>query len=151
MARISSDEFTRDASVPISCSTGRDKADEVTPFRVAIDPQAIHDLKARLTSTRWPTAETVGDWSQGVPLAEARTLIDYWAHSYDMGRVEQRLNAYPQFRTEIDGLGIHFLHVRSRHAHALPIIFSHGWPGSVLEFLEPIDPLVDPTAHGGRA
>ena len=151
MTKITSGEFARDASVPISYSTGRDKADEVTPFRVAIDPQAIHDLKARLTATRWPTAETVGDWSQGVPLAEARTLIDYWAHGYDMGRVQRRLNAYPQFRTEIDGLGIHFLHVRSRHPEALPIIFSHGWPGSVLEFLELIDPLVDPTAHGGRA
>ncbi len=125
--------------------------EEVTPFRVAIDPQAIHDLKTRLTATRWPTAETVGDWSQGVPLAEAQTLIDYWAHTYDMGRVQRRLNAYPQFRTEIDGLGIHFLHVRSKHPDALPIIFSHGWPGSVLEFLELIDPLVDPTAHGGRA
>ena len=124
--------------------------ERVTPFQVAIDPLAIQDLKARLVATRWPTAETVGDWSQGVPLAKAKALIDYWAHTYDMGRVQRQLNAYPQFRTEIDGLGIHFLHVRSKHPDALPIIFTHGWPGSVFEFLELINPLVDPTAHGGR-
>jgi len=125
--------------------------ERVTPFEVAIDPRAIKDLRARLVATRWSTAETVGDWSQGVPLAKAKTLIDYWAHTYDMGRVQRRLNAYPQFRTEIDGLGIHFLHVRSKHPDALPIIFTHGWPGSVFEFLELNNPLVDPTAHGGRA
>ncbi len=127
-----------------------DSNERVTPFHVAIDPQAIQDLKARLAATRWPTAETVGDWSQGVPLAKAKSLIDYWAHTYDMGRVQRRLNAYPQFRTDIDGLGIYFLHVRSKHPDALPIIFTHGWPGSVFEFLELISPLVDPTAHGGR-
>ena len=150
MTRIST-ELAPDTSVPISYPNGQPKPDDVTPFRVGIDPQAIHDLTARLTATRWPTAETVGDWSQGVPLAEAQRLIDYWANTYDMGRVQRRLNAYPQFRTEIDGLGIHFLHVRSKHPDALPIIFSHGWPGSILEFLDLIDPLVDPTAHGGRA
>ena len=123
----------------------------VTPFQVAIEPRAIEDLRKRLLATRWPASETVDDWSQGVPLTKAKALVDHWAHAYDMGRVQRRLNAYPQFRTEIDGLGIHFLHVRSRNPDALPIIFSHGWPGSVFEFLDLIDPLVDPTAHGGRA
>ncbi len=125
--------------------------DAIKPFKVDIDARAIHDLKARLAATRWPTKESVDDWSQGVPLAKAKSLIDYWAHDYDMGRVQRRLNAYPQYRTEIDGLGIHFLHVPSKHPDALPILFTHGWPGSVFEFLELIDPLVDPTAHGGRA
>ncbi len=93
----------------------------------------------------------MGDWSQGVPLAKAKSLIDYWAHDYDMSRVQRQLNSYPQYRTQIDGLGIHFLHVPSKHPDALPILFTHGRSGSVFEFLELIDPLVDPTAHGGRA
>lgn len=123
----------------------------LSAFRVAIAPQAIEDLRRRLAMTRWPEQETVNDWSQGVPLARARALIDYWRDGYDMQRLERRLNAFPQFRTSIDGLGIHFLHVRSRHAHALPILLTHGWPGSVIEFLDVIGPLTDPEAHGGRA
>jgi len=123
----------------------------VSAFRLAVAPDAIEDLRRRLAMTRWPEKETVNDWSQGVPLARARVLIDYWRDSYDMQRLERRLNAFPQFRTSIDGLGIHFLHVRSKHANALPIILTHGWPGSVIEFLEVIGPLTDPEAHGGRA
>ena len=123
----------------------------VTPFTVAVPQADLDDLKRRLGMTRWPDRETVGDWSQGVPLARMRGLADYWRDGYDWRRAEARLNAFPQFRTEIDGLGIHFLHVRSKHANALPIVLTHGWPGSVFEFLKVIGPLVDPTAHGGRA
>jgi pimeloyl-ACP methyl ester carboxylesterase len=123
----------------------------VSPFRVAIASDAIEDLRRRLAMTRWPEQETVNDWLQGVRLTRARALIDYWRDSYDMRRLERRLNAFPQFRTSIDGLGIHFLHVRSKHANALPMILTHGWPGSVIEFLEVIGPLTDPEAHGGRA
>ena len=123
----------------------------VSAFRIAIAPEAIEDLRRRLAMTRWPEQETVADWSQGVPLARARALIDYWRDNYDMRRLERRLNRFPQFRTSIDGLGIHFLHVRSKHTNALPIILTHGWPGSVIEFLEVIGPLTDPEAHGGRA
>lgn len=123
----------------------------VSAFRVAIAPDAIADLRRRLAMTRWPERETVNDGSQGVQLARAQVLIEYWRDSYDMGRLERRLNSFPQFRTSVDGLGIHFLHVRSRHADALPIILTHGWPGSVIEFLDVIGPLTDPEAHGGRA
>lgn len=123
----------------------------VSAFSVAIASDAIKDLRRRLAMTRWPEQETVNDWSQGVPLARARALIDYWRDGYDMARLERRLNAFPQFRTSVDGLGIHFLHVRSKHTNALPIILTHGWPGSVIEFLEVIGPLTDPEAHGGRA
>jgi pimeloyl-ACP methyl ester carboxylesterase len=123
----------------------------VSAFRVAIASDAIEDLRRRLAMTRWPEQETVNDWSQGVPLARARALIDYWRDGYDMARLERRLNAFPQFRTSVDGLGIHFLHVRSKHTNALPIVLTHGWPGSVIEFLEVIGPLTDPEAHGGRA
>lgn len=123
----------------------------VSVFRVAIAPDAIEDLRRRLAMTRWPERETVNDGSQGVQLARARVLIEYWRNSYDMGRLERRLNAFSQFRTSIDGLGIHFLHVRSKHANALPIILTHGWPGSVIEFLDVIGLLTDPEAHGGRA
>ncbi|MBV6823129.1 epoxide hydrolase family protein [Pseudomonas sp. PD9R] len=121
----------------------------ITPFRVKLDPSVIVDLRQRLTTVRWPDAGTTADWSQGVPLAKAKALTDYWRRQYDMTRLEKRLNAFPQFRTSIDGLGIHFIHVKSRHANALPMILTHGWPGSVVEFLDTIDPLVNPTAHGG--
>ena len=142
------------AQRPIVSSIGVDLPpanEDVSAFRVAIASDAIEDLGRRLAMTRWPEQETVNDWSQGVPLARARVLIDYWRDSYDMGRLERRLNAFPQFRTSIDGLGIHFIHVRSKHANALPMILTHGWPGSVIEFLEVIGPLTDPEAHGGRA
>ena len=123
--------------------------DAVAEFKLSIPAGAIDDLKTRLAMTRWPDKETVGDWSQGVPLEKMKALADYWRSTYDMHRLEQRLNAFPQFRTQIDGLGIHFLHLRSKHPNALPIIITHGWPGSVVEFLKIIGPLTDPTAHGG--
>jgi pimeloyl-ACP methyl ester carboxylesterase len=123
----------------------------ITPFSYHAPKSALDDLKQRLTHTRWPDRETVTDWSQGVPLSKLRALVEYWRTSYDWRRFEAGLNSLAQFRTEIDGLNIHFLHVRSRHANALPIIITHGWPGSVIEFFKVIDPLTNPTAHGGRA
>jgi pimeloyl-ACP methyl ester carboxylesterase len=126
-------------------------AGDVTEFRVAVPEGELDDLRARLRSTRWPERETVADWSQGVPLAYLQELCAYWADGYDWRAVERRLNALPQFRSEIDGLGIHFLHVRSPHADALPVVLTHGWPGSIVEFLKVIGPLSDPTAHGGDA
>src|SRR5229473_6586066 len=104
--------------------------DAVSEFKLSIPASALDGLKSRLAMTRWPNKETVGDWSQGVPLEKMKALADYWRTTYDMGRLEQRLNAVPQFRTQIDGLGIHFLHVKSKHSNALPIIMTHGWPGS---------------------
>ncbi|MFI6026235.1 epoxide hydrolase family protein [Amycolatopsis magusensis] len=112
--------------------------------RLEVPEAELLDLRDRLLRTRWPEAETVGDWSQGVPLAYLRELCDYWATGYDWRRVESRLNALPQFKTEIDGLGIHFLHVRSPHPGATPLVLTSGWPGSILEFLKVIEPLTDP-------
>jgi epoxide hydrolase len=126
-------------------------SDAVTPFRIDIPQQVLDDLRARLAGTRWPEAETVDDWSQGVPLACLRELCDYWADGYDWRATEQRLNSLPQFRAELDGLGIHFLHVRSPHPDAFPVVLTHGWPGSIVEFLKVIGPLTDPTSHGGTA
>jgi len=123
----------------------------ITPFQVHIPEAALTDLKRRLSATRWPQRETVNDWSQGVPLSKAKTLIDYWHSSYSWRRFEKRINQYPQFRTSIDGLGIHFIHVRSSHSDALPIILTHGWPGSIVEFLKVIGPLTEPTRYGGTA
>src|SRR5258708_6894954 len=123
----------------------------VEPFKVSVPQSAIDDLKRRLASTRWPGRETVGDWSQGVPLQKAEALVAYWRDKYDWRRFEARINAFPQYRTQIDGLGIHFIHVRSPHRNALPIILTHGWPGSFVEFMEIIGPLSDPTRFGGRA
>ena len=124
---------------------------DVSPFKIEVPQEALDDLKRRLASTRWPERETVGDWSQGVPLQRAQELIAYWRDKYDWRRFEARLNDFPQYRTQIDGLGIHFVHVRSLHRNALPIILTHGWPGSVVEFMEIIGPLSDPTRYGGRA
>lgn len=121
----------------------------ITPFRVAVPDAAIDDLRRRLAATRWPERETVPDWSQGVPLAKLRALVEHWRDRHDWRAFEERLNAVPQFRTEVDGCGIHFLHARSRHDDALPVLLTHGWPGSVVEFLGVIGPLTDPTAHGG--
>src|SRR3954463_6787787 len=118
-------------------------AGEPTPFVVEVADEALADLRERLAQTRWPEAETVEDWSQGLPLAYARELCEYWRTEYDMRRVETRLNALPQFRADIDGLGIHFLHVRSPHADALPLLLTHGRPGWVVEFLDVIGPLRD--------
>jgi pimeloyl-ACP methyl ester carboxylesterase len=123
----------------------------VRPFRVEVQDEAITELRRRLGAVRWPTRELVDDRSQGVQLATMQALARYWAIEYDMHRVESRLNALPQFKTEIDGVDIHFLHIRSPHPDALPLIMTHGWPGSVIELLDSIGPLTDPTAHGGRA
>jgi pimeloyl-ACP methyl ester carboxylesterase len=123
----------------------------VEPFRVAVPEAELEDLRARLARTRWPRPGTVQDWSQGVPLDWLRELCEYWRTEYDWRRLEARLNALPQFRIEIDGVGIHFIHVRSPAPGALPVVMTHGWPGSVLEFLGVVGPLVDPPAHGGAA
>ena len=126
-------------------------SDAVRPFRIEVPEADLVDLADRLARTRWPEAETVGDWSQGIPLAYTRELCDYWATTYDWRATEARLNAIPQFVTTVDGLDIHFLHVRSPHPGALPLVLTHGWPGSVVEFEKSIGPLVDPVAHGGDA
>ena len=123
----------------------------VAPFRLAVPDAELADLRERLRRTRWPDAETVGDWSQGIPLAYLRELCAHWRDAYDWRSLEARLNALGQCRTEIDGLGIHFLHVRSPQPDALPLLITHGWPGSVVEFLKVIGPLTDPAAHGGDA
>jgi pimeloyl-ACP methyl ester carboxylesterase len=123
----------------------------VQPFTVQIGEEALEDLRRRLAATRWPSRELVGDRSQGVQLATMQALHRYWASEYDARRVESRLNALPQFTTEIDGVDIHFLHIESKHRDALPLIMTHGWPGSVIEMLDSVGPLTDPTAHGGTA
>lgn len=123
----------------------------VEPFTLAIPEAELDDLRRRLAGTRWPEAETVPDRSQGARLADVQALCEHWRTGYDWRRCEAMLNGFGQFRTLIDGLGIHFLHVRSPHADALPMIMTHGWPGSVIEFHEVIGPLTDPTAHGGTA
>ena len=122
---------------------------EVRPFSIDVSQEDLADLRRRILATRWPSKELVEDRSQGVQLEALRELARYWATDYDLGRVEQRLNALPQFVTEIDGIDIHFIHVRSPHENAMPLIMTHGWPGSVIELLETIGPLTDPTAHGG--
>ena len=124
---------------------------DVRPFHVEISDEALDDLRRRIGATRWPTQELVADRSQGVQLETMEALARYWASEYDWRRCEARLNALPQFKTEIDGMDIHFIHVKSAHANALPLIMTHGWPGSVIELLEVVGPLTDPTAHGGRA
>src|SRR4051812_16358372 len=130
-------------------SSERDTA--IRPFRVEVPEAALDALRQRLAATQWPEKETVADTSQGVPLATMQELARYWETEYDWRTVEARLNALPQFITEIDGLDIHFLHVRSEHDNALPLIINHGWPGSVIEQLKLVDRLTDPTAHGGSA
>ena len=124
---------------------------ETRPFRVDMPDEAIADLRRRIAATRWPSKELVADRSQGVQLATLRELARYWATDYDWRACEAKLNALPQFKTEIDGVDIHFIHVKSRHENALPLIITHGWPGSVIELLGVIGPLTDPTAHGGSA
>jgi pimeloyl-ACP methyl ester carboxylesterase len=128
-----------------------DSATEIRPFRVDVPEEQLDDLRRRVAATRWPEAETVGDDSQGVRLATIQALASYWGTEYDFRRFEARLNALPQFITEIDDLDIHFIHVRSPHENTLPLIITHGWPGSVVEMLNVIGPLADPTAHGGDA
>jgi pimeloyl-ACP methyl ester carboxylesterase len=126
-------------------------ATEIRPFHVEIPDEQIDDLRRRIAATRWPSKELVADRSQGVQLATLQELARYWASDYDWRKAEAKLNALPQFTTEIDGVEIHFIHVRSPHADALPLIMTHGWPGSVIELLETVGPLTDPTAHGGSA
>ena len=123
----------------------------VRPFEVHVPEEAIDNLRGRLNGTCWPGKETVDDASQGVQLAMIQELARYWASDYDFGRLESRLNALPQFVTRIDGVDIHFIHVRSKHEGAMPLIITHGWPGSVVEMLGVVGPLTDPTAYGGDA
>jgi pimeloyl-ACP methyl ester carboxylesterase len=122
----------------------------VRPFTVAIPDSEIEDLKMRLGRTRWPDQETVADWSQGVRLENTKSLINHWEREYDWRRFESELNRFPQFLTEIDGLDIHFIHVKSKNPNAMPLILTHGWPGSIVEFLKLIGPLTDPVAFGGN-
>jgi pimeloyl-ACP methyl ester carboxylesterase len=132
-------------------STTAETATEIRPFHLEIPEEKLAELRRRITATTWPSKELVEDASQGVQLATMQALAHYWANDYDFGRVEARLNGLPQFKTKIDGLDIHFIHVKSRHEDALPLIITHGWPGSVIELLEIVGPLTDPTAHGGSA
>jgi pimeloyl-ACP methyl ester carboxylesterase len=126
-------------------------ANAIRPFRVNVPQAALDDLRRRITTTRWSDGETVSDRSQGVQLASFQETVRYWGTRYDWRKAEAKLNALPQFMTTIDGLDIHFIHVRSKHPNALPVIITHGWPGSVFEQIKVIAPLTDPTAHGGRA
>jgi len=125
--------------------------DAIRPFQFHASDEDLADLRQRIKATRWPEKEAVADFSQGVPLATMQKLARYWTTEYDWRKVEAKLNSYPQFITNIDGLDIHFIHVRSKHEDALPVIVTHGWPGSVIEQLKIVDPLVNPTAHGGKA
>jgi pimeloyl-ACP methyl ester carboxylesterase len=125
--------------------------DDITPFRIEAADAELDDLRRRLLATRWPDAETVDDWSQGIPLAYVRDVCTYWAEQYDWRAREAHLNSFAQFRTAVDGLDIHFVHVRSPEAGARPIVITHGWPGSIVEFHKVIGPLTDPVAHGGDA
>src|SRR3954470_5275045 len=126
-------------------------ASRIRPFTIQVPEADLEDVRARIVATRWPSRELVTDRSQGVQLATMQELARYWASDYDWRRCEARLNALPQFMTEIDGVDIHFIHVRSPHPDALPLIMTHGWPGSVVELLEAVGPLTDPPAPGGRA
>jgi pimeloyl-ACP methyl ester carboxylesterase len=126
-------------------------ATEIRPFHVEIPEEQLDDLRRRIEATRWPSKELVEDRSQGVQLATLKELARYWTTDYDWRKAEAKLNALPQFTTEIDGVEVHFIHVKSSHENALPLIVTHGWPGSVIELLETIGPLTDPTAHGGQA
>ena len=123
----------------------------IRPFQVHVPEAALVDLRRRIAATRWPDRETVNDQSQGIQLGKLKPLVEYWGTGYDWRKAEAKLNALPQFVTRIDGLDIHFIHVRSRHPNALSVVMTHGWPGSVFELLKTVDPLTDPTAHGGRA
>ena len=131
--------------------TATERAPAIEPYRIEVPEVELDDLRRRLRATRWPNQEVVGDWTQGVPLAYVKEVCAYWADRYDWRKLEARLNAIPQGKTTIDGVGIHFLHVESKHENAMPLVLTHGWPGSIVEFLKVIGPLSDPTAHGGSA
>src|SRR6195952_5748284 len=124
---------------------------EIRPFSIDIPQGELDELRRRIEATRWPTTELVADRSQGVQLAAAQELARFWTTEYDWRTCQARLNALPQFKTEIDGVDIHFIHVKSAHEDALPLVMTHGWPGSDVEMLDSVGPLTDPTAHGGRA
>ena len=132
-------------------STSAEAATAIRPFRAAFSEEQIGDLRRRIAATRWPSKELVGDRSQGVQLSAMEAIARYWLEQYDFGRIEARLNELPQFVTQIDGADIHFIHVTSSHENALPLIMTHGWPGSVIELLDTVGPLTNPTAHGGSA
>ena len=138
---------------PAAAPASREAAgeDAIRPFRAHIPDADVADMKRRLAATRWPDKETVADASQGAQLANLQELVRYWGTDYDWRKGEAKLNAFPQFMTNIDGLDIHFIHVKSRHPNALPLIITHGWPGSVFEQIKLIGPLTDPTKYGGRA
>ena len=137
------------AQGPTQAAAAEDRS--IRPFKVRVPQAALDELRRRLADTRWPDKETVADASQGVQLARLQGLVRYWGSGYDWRRAEAQLNALPQFMTTIDGVDVHFIHVRSRHGNALPVVITHGWPGSVIELLKVVGPLTDPTAHGGRA
>jgi hypothetical protein len=138
------------ATTEVRHHTGIDKA-AVRPFPANFPDSELGELRRRISAARWPDRETVADQSQGVQLATVQALARYWAGEYDWRKAEAKLNALPNFITEIDGLDIHFIHVRSKHDNALPLIVTHGWPGSIIEQLKIVEPLTNPTAHGGSA
>src|SRR6476646_2203316 len=149
-------EDSKTAPIILSSATKKPGAraaenDEIRPFHINVPEAELAELRRRINATRWPERETVSDDSQGVQLATIQKLARYWATEHDWRKIEARLNALPQFITEIDGLDIHFIHVRSKHEKALPMIVTHGWPGSVIEQMKIIDRLTNPTAHGGSA
>ncbi len=135
----------------MSARTAKLAATAIRPFQVDVPDEALEDLRRRIAAVRWPSRELVADRSQGVQLAAIQELTRHWATEYDWRKCEARLNALPQFKTQIEGEDVHFIHARSPHENALPLIITHGWPGSVIELLEVVEPLTDPTAHGGRA
>ena len=124
---------------------------EITPFTINTPEEQLTDLRNRINNTRWAEEECVNDWSQGIPLTYVREIADYWANQYDWRKSEQHLNTFDHFKTNIDDLDIHFIHQKSPHPDAYPLIITHGWPGSIVEFHKVIQPLVDPTKHGGKA
>ena len=150
-ARLTADVSAADAGAVSPLQNGGVEDNSIRPFRVDTPDEALVDLRRRLAATRWPEQETVTDRSQGVQLATMKELVRYWQTGYDWRKCEAKLNALPQFVTTIDGLDIHFIHVRSKQANALPIIITHGWPGSIIEQMKVIGPLTDPTAYGGKA
>jgi pimeloyl-ACP methyl ester carboxylesterase len=150
MGRIHLDHSAAKEGIMTTLSEVVDKT-AIRPFQATIPDAELSELRRRINATRWPDRETVPDASQGVQLSTVQKLARYWATEYDWRKVEARMNAYPQFISEIDGLDIHFIHVRSKHPNALPVIVTHGWPGSIFEQIKIIDPLTDPTAHGGKA
>jgi pimeloyl-ACP methyl ester carboxylesterase len=149
LAMVALTAFSPVAAVAQLDTAQRSPADAIRPFRVHVSEEALVDLRRRIAATRWPERETVDDQSQGIQLAKLQELVRYWRTDYDWRKVEAKLNGLPQFVTTIDGVDIHFIHVRSRHKNALPVIITHGWPGSVIEQLKVIGPLTDPTAYGG--